>query len=470
MAIQVREVTRIQMKTKERTPALAASGVRKAFRSSRVLPGGGSAVCAVDSVSLEVGRGEIYGLLGANGSGKSTLIRLFSTLLTPDAGEVRVFGLDIDRDELAVKRLINRVSVEASFFKKLSAMENLVYAGRLYGVSPEISRPKILTILRRLGIEQGRVDEPLEKLSRGMQQKVAIARAFLSAPMLLLLDEPTTGLDIRSKREVQTFVRDLRDEHDATILLTTHDLDEASRLADRIGILHGGRLVAEGASEELIARHGAASLEDVFMALTGRRIDEADERGEGETIAWERWEGTIEYTFMAPVPRLTHLLGMCGATLVRALAFSVAILAAVALFVPVDLSNANVASALVLLATGAVAFIGLAIGSAVFPLLWTEKGLQMAYIVQAVVLLVSGVYYPTSVLPEWMQLLSVISPATYVIRGMRAALLDGADLGGVWPDLWPALLVGAVSIPLGLRLFVWAERYAKRTGRLKRSG
>ncbi|OLE75723.1 MAG: ABC transporter [Chloroflexi bacterium 13_1_20CM_2_70_9] len=190
----------------------------------------------------------------------------------------------------------------------------------------------------------------------------------------------------------------------------------------------------------------------------------------GETIAWERWEGTIEYTFMAPVPRLTHLLGMCGATLVRALAFSVAILAAVALFVPVDLSNANVASALVLLATGAVAFIGLAIGSAVFPLLWTEKGLQMAYIVQAVVLLVSGVYYPTRVLPEWMQLLSVISPATYVIRGMRAALLDGADLGGVWPDLWPALLVGAVSIPLGLRLFVWAERYAKRTGRLKRSG
>jgi ABC-2 type transport system permease protein len=190
----------------------------------------------------------------------------------------------------------------------------------------------------------------------------------------------------------------------------------------------------------------------------------------GETIAWERWEGTIEYTFMAPVPRVTHLMGMCGATLVRALAFSVAILAAVTLFVPVDLSNANVASALVLLATGAVAFVGLAIGSAIFPLLWTEKGLQMAYIVQAVVLLVSGVYYPTSVLPDWMQLLSVVSPATYVIRGMRAALLDGADLPSVWPDLWPALVVGAVSIPLGLRLFVWAERYAKRTGRLKRSG
>ena len=190
----------------------------------------------------------------------------------------------------------------------------------------------------------------------------------------------------------------------------------------------------------------------------------------GETIAWERWEGTIEYTFMAPVPRLTHLAGMCGATLVRALGFSVAILAAVALFVPVDLSHANVASALALLATGAVAFIGLAIGSAVFPLLWTEKGLQMAYIVQAVVLLVSGVYYETTILPAWMQVLSFISPATYVIRGMRAALLDGADLAAVWPNLWPALLVGAVSIPLGLRVFLWAERHAKRTGRLKRSG
>jgi ABC-2 type transport system ATP-binding protein len=272
MAIQVRDAIRAEKKT----AALAANEVRKSFRPARVVAGGGSTVCAVDGVSLSVWRGEIYGLLGANGSGKSTLIRLFSTLLTPDAGEVRVFGLDINRDELAVKRLINRVSVEASFFKKLSAMENLVYAGRLYGVAPEESRPKIVSILRRLGIEDARMKEPLEQLSRGMQQKVAIARAFLTTPMLLLLDEPTTGLDVRSKREVQTFVRDLRDEHDATILLTTHDLDEAARLADRIGILHRGRLVAEGTSAELAARHGGGTLEDVFMTLTGRRLDDAD--------------------------------------------------------------------------------------------------------------------------------------------------------------------------------------------------
>ena len=270
--------TRAELKRTPGRDALVADAVTKTFKSSRE-----GVRRAVDNVSLRVVRGEIYGLLGANGSGKSTLIRMFSTLLTPDAGEVRVFGLDIRADEDAVKRLINRVSVEASFFKKLSAMENLVYAGRLYGVAPDESRAKATAILRRLGVDVDRVNEPLEKLSRGMQQKVAIARAFLTAPTLLLLDEPTTGLDIRSKREVQTFVRDLRDEHDATIVLTTHDLDEAERLSDRIGILHDGRLVAEGTADELRARHGATALEDVFMSVTGRRLAEADAAAEEKT-------------------------------------------------------------------------------------------------------------------------------------------------------------------------------------------
>ena len=189
-----------------------------------------------------------------------------------------------------------------------------------------------------------------------------------------------------------------------------------------------------------------------------------------EVIAWERWEGTIEYTFMSPVPRLTHLIGMCGATLVRALAFSVGTLVAVTLFVPIDLSHANALSAVVLLVVGALALIGLGIACASFPLMWPEKGLQMSYIVQAVVLLVSGVYYPTDVLPAALQPLGALSPATYVIRGMRAALMDGADPATLSPEIWPALFVGAISIPLGLRLFIAVERYAKRTGRLKRSG
>lgn len=269
MAIAIRD--NIGRPTAARSPALQARDIVKQFRSS------GKDVRAVDGVSLAVARGEIYALLGANGSGKSTLIRVFSTLLEADGGTVSVFGLDIRRDELAVKRLINRVSVEASFFKKLSAVENLVYAGRLYGVPASEARVKSREILIRLGIAATRHDEPLEKLSRGMQQKVAIARAFLTSPSLLLLDEPTTGLDIRSKREVQTFVRDLRDEHDATILLTTHDLDEAERLADRIGVLHGGKLVAEGTPAELIGRYGGrGSIEDVFMTIRGRKIEEVD--------------------------------------------------------------------------------------------------------------------------------------------------------------------------------------------------
>ena len=189
-----------------------------------------------------------------------------------------------------------------------------------------------------------------------------------------------------------------------------------------------------------------------------------------EVIAWERWEGTIEYTFMAPVHRITHLLGMCVSSVIRASAFSAIILATILLFLHVDLSRANILSAVALLGVGSLAFVGLSMAAAVFPMLWTEKGLQMAYIVQAVVLLVSGVYYPVDVLPGWMQALAVISPATYVIHGLRGALVDGASAVALWPDIWPALLIGAISIPLGLRAFLLAERYAKRTGRLKRSG
>ena len=259
-------------------PALEAHGIRKSFKKKR-----NQNVTALDDVSLTINVGEVVGLLGPNGSGKSTLVRVFSTLVEPDKGSVSIFGIDALKNPRPAQRMMNRVSVEASFFKKLSAMENLVYSARLYGVGPDESRGKALAILRRLGVDMNRVEEPLEQLSRGMQQKVAIARAFLTAPTLLLLDEPTTGLDIRSKREVQTFVRDLRDEHDATILLTTHDLDEAERLSDRIGILHDGRLVAEGTADELRARHGATALEDVFMSVTGRRLDEADAAAEEKT-------------------------------------------------------------------------------------------------------------------------------------------------------------------------------------------
>ncbi len=252
---------------------------------------GAKIVRAVDDVSFTVRRREIFGVLGSNGSGKSTLIRLISTLLLPDEGTVRVFGHDVMREERAVQRLINRVSVEAAFFRKLSPMENLLYSTRLYGVPSSEARTQIISILTRLGIKPDRISQPLENMSRGMQQKVAIARAFLTAPILLLLDEPTTGLDPRSKQDVQVFIRELRDTHDATILLTTHDMDEADALCDTIAIIDGGRVVAQdtpdGLKADVTARLGLdhpATLTEVFMAYTGRdwEADEPEDEDEDE--------------------------------------------------------------------------------------------------------------------------------------------------------------------------------------------
>ncbi len=239
-------------------------------------------VLAVDHVSLRIRKNEIYGVLGANGSGKSTLIRLISTLLIPDGGRVEIFGHDVIREEKVVKRMLNRVSVEASFFKKLSPVENLMYATRLYGVPGSEARREIPRILEALGIEPDRFNRPLEQMSRGMQQKVAIARAFLTSPVLLLLDEPTTGLDPRSKLDVQEFILRLRRDHDATVLLTTHDMAEADALCDRMAILESGRIVVEGTPAELKARaatpeHPEPTLEEAFMHFTGHSLEEMEE-------------------------------------------------------------------------------------------------------------------------------------------------------------------------------------------------
>jgi ABC-2 type transport system ATP-binding protein len=228
---------------------------------------------------MRLERGDIHGVLGANGSGKSTLIRLIAGLLTLDSGRVEVFGYDIERDELQVKRLINRVSVDAAFFKKLSPMENLTFAARVYGLEIKAAKQRVYAILERLHVGRDRVDRPIEQMSRGMQQKVAVARALLTSPMLLLLDEPTTGLDPRSKLDVQEFIEELRATHDTTIVLTTHDLDEAERLCDDITVIDDGRVVAEDTPEGLIGSASArlgrpATLWDVFMGYTGRSIDD----------------------------------------------------------------------------------------------------------------------------------------------------------------------------------------------------
>jgi ABC-2 type transport system ATP-binding protein len=260
--------------------ALELRHVEKSFKKGR-----GEVVRALDSVSLAVGLGEVVGILGPNGSGKSTLVRVVSTLVVPDAGSVEAFGVDAVRYPKKVQRSMNRVSVEASFFKKMSAMENLLYGAKLYGVTTGEARPRIKEILENIGFAHKRALEPMEHLSRGMQQKVALARALLTSPVLLLLDEPTTGLDPRSKLEVQTFIREVRAQHDATILLCTHDLGEAEILADRIGILDRGELLALESADELRSRYGSGTLEEAFFAATGRTFeDEAAEDDEEREV------------------------------------------------------------------------------------------------------------------------------------------------------------------------------------------
>jgi ABC-2 type transport system ATP-binding protein len=264
-------------------PAVEVKDLRKEFRrrdrkagrfARRRMP-------ALKGVSFTMQRGECVAILGQNGSGKSTLVRLLSTLLLHDGGEARIFGHDAFRETRAVQRLVNRVSVEASFFKKMSASENLSYAARFYGMGPAQTRAEIPRILERVGFPADRRSESMENLSRGMQQKVALARALLTSPVLLLLDEPTTGLDPRSKLEVQEFIKEVRVEHDATILLCTHDMLEAESLADRVGLLDRGELLFLEPVADVKRRYGVETLEEAFFAATGRQFEaEGDEDDE----------------------------------------------------------------------------------------------------------------------------------------------------------------------------------------------
>jgi ABC-2 type transport system permease protein len=189
-----------------------------------------------------------------------------------------------------------------------------------------------------------------------------------------------------------------------------------------------------------------------------------------ETVAWERWEGTIEYTFMAPLSRPIHLFGMGAFAIVYGVIRAVLLFGVVALFFDLNLSQANFAAALVVLLVASISFIGIGMMTAVLPLISPEKGTQLGFIAQGLLLVVSGVYYPVEVLPQWMQWISVISPATYALDGMRDAIIEGDGITKMGDELWPLVVIGIVSVPLGLEVFRRGERYAKRHGKLKRSG
>ncbi len=249
--------------------AVQCVGLKKTFTKKKK-------VTALDKVSFTISKHEIFGIVGPNGSGKSTLIRILSTLLIPDEGYAHVFGYDVVRDYAKVRPLINRVSVDAAFFKGISAWENLRYAARLYGLGSKEAKQRVLSILSQLGFSEKRFYEPLEDLSRGMQQKVAIARAFFTSPMLLLLDEPTTGLDPRSKLEMQKFIRASMSHNGLTILLTTHDMMEAELLCHHVAIIINGRFVVVGKPQELLQKFKKPNLEEVFLEVTGQEWAEAE--------------------------------------------------------------------------------------------------------------------------------------------------------------------------------------------------
>jgi ABC-2 type transport system ATP-binding protein len=276
-------MTAVPLEPRDGVPAVDVVELRKEFRRDRKKRFARKRrVAALKDVSFTMERGETLAILGQNGSGKSTLVRLLSTLLLHDGGDAYVFGHDVFKEPRAVRRLVNRVSVEASFFKKMSAAENLSYAARFYGMPASQTRDRIPEILGRVGFPPDRRKEPMENLSRGMQQKVALARALLTAPVLLLLDEPTTGLDPRSKLEVQEFIREIQDSHDSTILLCTHDLSEAETLAGRVGILDRGRLLVLEPPDDLKRRYGAGTLEEAFFAATGRSFEEEGNEDEDD--------------------------------------------------------------------------------------------------------------------------------------------------------------------------------------------
>jgi len=189
-----------------------------------------------------------------------------------------------------------------------------------------------------------------------------------------------------------------------------------------------------------------------------------------ETIAVERWEGTLEYTMMAPIRRWSHLVGSVAYAVMYGLVHTAVMLIVLTLFFGLDLSHSNIPTAAAFMVIGSFSFVGIGMMAAILPLLYVERGAQMTFVLQSCLLLVSGVYYPISILPAWMQVLAHLSPATYILDGVRAALLDGVGITALWYDVWPLLVMGVAFIPIGLWSFGRAERYAKRTGKLKRVG
>jgi ABC-2 type transport system ATP-binding protein len=260
-------------RTRERT-MIHARGLVQTFQTRQGRTKG--EVRAVDGVDLDVAEGEVVGFLGPNGAGKTTTLRMVAGLLKAEAGRIEVFGIDALADPSAAKRIIAWAPDEPMIYDRLTPMEYLEFVAGLWGVEAKAARAKAEELLRWLGLWDHR-GERCEGFSRGMKQKTALAGALINDPRLLILDEPLTGLDAGVARQVKDLLQD-RVRGGATVILTTHILDVAERMADRIGIIQHGRLLAEGTLDDLRARTGAAgaTLEDVFLDLTAEQQEAAE--------------------------------------------------------------------------------------------------------------------------------------------------------------------------------------------------
>jgi ABC-2 type transport system ATP-binding protein len=244
------------MTVQQLVPALEIKGLKKSFGRP-----------AVDGLDLKVRPGEFYMLLGPNGAGKTTTLRMVSGLLTPDSGDISIFGIDAIREPLAAKRIVGWLSDEPMIYDKLTPLEYLEFVAGLWTVNPTTAKERAHDLLHWIGLKE-HAHERCEKFSRGMRQKVALAGALLHEPKLIILDEPLTGLDAGAARVVKDVLMDNVREG-RTVIMTTHILEIAERMADRIGVISKGRLIAEGTLDELRERFGTAgaTLEDVFLAL-----------------------------------------------------------------------------------------------------------------------------------------------------------------------------------------------------------
>ncbi len=225
---------------------------------------------AVDGLDLRVSGGEFYTLLGPNGAGKTTTLRMVTGLLRPDSGSITVFGIDALADPVAAKQIMAWLSDEPMIYDKLTPLEYLEFVAGLWGVDPALAETRARDLIGWLGLE-AHAQERCEGFSKGMRQKVALAGALVHEPKLIILDEPLTGLDAGSARQVKEVLRE-RVRAGSTVIMTTHILEVAERMADRIGVIAGGRLIAEGTLEELRRQAGksGSSLEDTFLALVGQ--------------------------------------------------------------------------------------------------------------------------------------------------------------------------------------------------------